>query len=82
MSFLCSIATEINGDVARYATEVHQRESSGATQKLIFSNPSIEELESLLIQGTVLDAFLSLETYDYQQKAGIRLVARKLVIHS
>ncbi|KAL1196788.1 Protein NEN1 [Cardamine amara subsp. amara] len=78
------IATEINGDLARYATEVHQRDqSSGANQKLIFSNPSFEELESLLIQGTVLDAFLSLEPYDYQQqKAGIRLVARKLVIHS
>ncbi|EOA20575.1 hypothetical protein CARUB_v10000886mg [Capsella rubella] len=76
------IATEINGDVARYATEIHQRESSGATQKLIFSNPSGEELESFLTTGRVVDAFLSLEPYDYQQKAGIRLVAKKLVIHS
>lgn len=78
----CSIPTEINGDVSRYATEVHQRESSGATQKLILSNPSVEDLESLLKQGSVVDAFLSLEPYDYQQKAGIRLVAKKLVIHS
>ncbi|ESQ40705.1 hypothetical protein EUTSA_v10013435mg [Eutrema salsugineum] len=76
------IPTEINGDVARYATEIHQRESSGATQKLIFSNPGVEELESLLSPGSVLDAFLSLEPYDYQQKAGIRLVAKKVVIHS
>ncbi|EFH47546.1 exonuclease family protein [Arabidopsis lyrata subsp. lyrata] len=76
------IATEINGDAARYATEIHQRESSGASQKLIFSNPSGEELESLLTMGSVVDAFLSLEPYDYQQKAGIRLVAKKLVIHS
>ncbi|CAA7026952.1 unnamed protein product [Microthlaspi erraticum] len=76
------IPTEINGDAARYATEVHQRESSGATQKLTISNPSGEELESLLKPGSVVDAFLSLEPYDYQQKAGIRLVAKKLVIHS
>ncbi|XP_010423174.1 PREDICTED: protein NEN1-like [Camelina sativa] len=77
------IATEINGDIARYATEIHQRESSGVTtQKLIFSNPSGEELESLLTTGSMVDAFLSLEPYDYHQKAGIRLVAKKLVIHS
>lgn len=75
----------LNGDVDRYAAEIHQREFSGATttttQKLISSNPSGEELESLVKPGTVLDAFLSLEPYDYQQRAGIRLVARKLVIH-
>ncbi|RID42666.1 hypothetical protein BRARA_J02536 [Brassica rapa] len=76
------IPTEISGDAARYAIEVHQRESGGDTQKLIFSNPSAEELESLLKQGSVVDAFLSLEPYDYQQKAGVRLVAKKLVMHS
>lgn len=72
----------MSGDVARYATEVHEREPSGATQKLTFSNPSGEELESLLKPASVVDAFLSLESYDYQQKAGIRLVAKKLVIQS
>ncbi|KAF8046898.1 hypothetical protein N665_3345s0003 [Sinapis alba] len=73
----------LNGDVERYAAEIHQREFSGATttQKLISSNPRADELESLVNPGTVLDAFLSLEPYDYQQRAGIRLVARKLVIH-
>lgn len=76
------IPTEIRGDAARYAIEVHQRESSGETQKLIYSNPSAEELESLLNTGSVVDAFLSLEPYDYQQKAGVRLVAKKLVMHS
>ncbi|VVB13630.1 unnamed protein product [Arabis nemorensis] len=76
------IPTEINGDGSRYAAEVHKRESPGGTEKLILSNPSVEELQSLLKQGSVVDAFLSLEPYDYQQKAGIRLVAKKLVIHS
>ncbi|KAJ4883313.1 Protein NEN1 [Raphanus sativus] len=75
------IPTEISGDAARYAIEVHQRESSGDTQKLIYSNPNAEELESLLNTGSVVDAFLSLEPYDYQQKAGVRLVAKKLVMH-
>ncbi|CAH8280439.1 unnamed protein product [Arabidopsis lyrata] len=77
------IPTELNGDVDRYAAEIHQKEFSGAiaTQKLISSNPKVGEIESLLNPGTVLDAFLSLEPYDYQQRAGIRLVARKLVIH-
>ncbi|CAH8305468.1 unnamed protein product [Eruca vesicaria subsp. sativa] len=77
------IPTELNGDKDRYAVEIHQREFSGdtTTQKLISSNPSGEELESLVNPGTVLDAYLSLEPYDYQQRAGIRLVARKLVIH-
>lgn len=82
MGGFCSIPTEIRGDAARYAIEVHQRESSGETQKLIYSNPSAEELESLLNTGSVVDAFLSLEPYDYQQKAGVRLVAKKLVMHS
>ncbi|CAN8256920.1 unnamed protein product [Cochlearia groenlandica] len=76
------IPTEINGDVGRYATEVYRRESSGDIHKLIFSNPSADELESFLKPGSVLDAYLSLEPYDYQQKVGIRLVAKKLVIHS
>jgi len=77
------IPTELNGDIDRYAAEIHQKEFSGATatQKLISSNPKAEEIESLLNPRTVLDAFLSLEPYDYQQRAGIRLVARKLVIH-
>ncbi|KFK27897.1 hypothetical protein AALP_AA8G444300 [Arabis alpina] len=77
------IPTELNGDVDRYAAELHQRELSGdtTTQKLISSNPRAEELESLMNSGTILEAFLSVEPYDYQQRAGIRLVARKLVIH-
>ncbi|CAN8264793.1 unnamed protein product [Cochlearia groenlandica] len=78
------IPIELNGDVDRYAIEIHQREFSGAattTQKLISSKPCAEELESLVNPGTILDAFVSLEPYDYQQRAGIRLVSKKLIIH-
>lgn len=29
-----------------------------------------------------MDVFFSLDPYDYQQSAGIKLVAKKLIIHS
>ncbi|KAK9669206.1 hypothetical protein RND81_13G115600 [Saponaria officinalis] len=77
------IPTVITGDVARYGTEIFQRETSlGAEQKLVFSKFEPAELESLFVSGTLVDAFFSLEQYDYQQKAGIRLVAVKLVFNS
>ncbi|EOA13281.1 hypothetical protein CARUB_v10026311mg [Capsella rubella] len=77
------IPAELNGNLDQYAAEIHQKEFAGATatQKHISSKPKADELESLLNRGTVLDAFLALEPYDYQQRAGIRLVARKLVIY-
>ncbi|CAH2044033.1 unnamed protein product [Thlaspi arvense] len=77
------IPAELNGDVERYATEVHQREfSEGATiQKLVSSKPSAEELESFVNRRNIVGAYLSLEAYDYQQRAGIRLVAKKLIIY-
>ncbi|XP_074277523.1 protein NEN1 [Silene latifolia] len=77
------IPTVVTADVARYGSEIFQKEaSSGAEQKLIFSKFDPGELESLFVPGTLIDAFISLDQYDYQQNAGIRLVAVKLVIHS
>jgi hypothetical protein len=77
-----SIPTSITGDRARYATEICQKESSGSEQRLVFSKFDAAELEPLFTPGTFLDAFFSLDPYDYQQHAGIRLVAKKLIIHS
>ncbi|XVF09028.1 hypothetical protein REPUB_Repub07fG0055300 [Reevesia pubescens] len=76
------IPTVVNGDIAQYATEIHQKDCSGTMQKLVFSKFDAEELGNLCRTGIFLDAFFSLDTYDYQQSAGIRLVAKKLVIHS
>ncbi|KGN63687.1 protein NEN1 [Cucumis sativus] len=76
------IPTAVSGDVANYATEMHQKEASGAVQRLIFSKFDAAELDSLIKPGAILDAFISLDTYDYQQSAGIRLVAKKLIIRS
>ncbi|KAL2322040.1 hypothetical protein Fmac_026419 [Flemingia macrophylla] len=76
------IPTAVVADVAFYATEIYQRESSGTVQRLLFSKFDAAELGSLLMPGTYVDAFFSLDPYDYQQNAGIKLVAKRLIIHS
>lgn len=61
---------------------MYQKEEPLETiQKLDFSSDEFEELESALLPGTLVDAYFSLEPYDYQKMAGIRLAAKKLVIH-
>ncbi|OMO52854.1 Exonuclease [Corchorus olitorius] len=77
-----NIPTVVNGDIALYATEIYQKDCSGTVQKLVFSKFDPEELGNLIKPGMFVDAFFSLGTYDYQQSAGIRLVAKKLIIHS
>ncbi|XP_057952053.1 protein NEN1-like [Malania oleifera] len=76
------IPTVVNQDTATYSTEILQKESSGCLQKLVFSRFDAAELNSFLVPGTFIDAYLTLDPYDYQQNAGIRLVAKKLVINS
>lgn len=78
----CSIPTTTNGDSAIYSTEIYQKEQTGNIQKLVFTKLDVAELDSLFIPGSVLDAFFCPELYDYQQNAGIRLVAKRLVVHS
>ncbi|KAF7806214.1 protein NEN1-like [Senna tora] len=75
------IPTAVCGNVAIYATEIYQRESSGTVQRLLFSKFDAEELGSLFTPGTFVDAVFSLDPYDYQQNAGIKLFAKKLTIH-
>ena len=75
-----SIANTISGDNP-YGTEMYQKDS-GSMQKLVFSKYDPAELEPLFAPGTFVDAFFSVDLYDYQQNAGIRLVAKKLIIHS
>jgi DNA polymerase III epsilon subunit-like protein len=72
------IPTAING---RWTTEIYEKEQ-GNMQKLVFSRYEIEEIDGLLSPGSLVEAYFSLDTYDYQQSAGIRLVAHKLVICS
>ncbi|XP_027332380.1 protein NEN2 isoform X2 [Abrus precatorius] len=75
------IPTAVVADVAIYATEIYQRESTGAVQRLLFSKFDAAELGSLFMPGTFVDAFFSLDPYDFQQNAGIKLVCKKLILH-
>lgn len=75
------LPTVWDGNNAKLSTEIYQKESS-STQKVVFSRYDIAELDALLAPGTFMDAYLSLDPYDFQHNAGIRLVAKKLVIHS
>lgn len=77
------IPTVVTGNVAKYGTEIFQKEAaSGAEQKLVFSKFDAAELESLIVARTSIDVFFTFDQYDYQQNAGVRLVAIKLVICS
>ncbi|KAF3962621.1 hypothetical protein CMV_012890 [Castanea mollissima] len=74
------IPNTISGDNP-YGTEMYQKDSGGV-QKLVFSKYDPAELRPLFTPGTFVDALFSIDPYDYQQNAGIRLVAKKLIIHS
>ncbi|KAL1135980.1 hypothetical protein V6Z11_A12G209800, partial [Gossypium hirsutum] len=76
------IPTVVNDNIALYAVEIHQKDSSGTVQKLVFSKFDAVELGNLTRGGIFVDAFFSLDTYGYQKNANIRLVVKKLVIHS
>ncbi|MCD7466032.1 hypothetical protein HAX54_002356 [Datura stramonium] len=76
-----NLPTVIDGSISRWITEIYQKESS-TTQKLFFSRFDVTELESLITPGTFVDAYFSMDSYDVQQNAGIRLVANKLIVHS
>ncbi|XP_031281181.1 protein NEN1-like [Pistacia vera] len=74
------IPTTVSGDVTQSDTEICQKEPSGTVQKFAFVKFDAAELDSLFKPGTFVDTFLSFDQYDYQQTAGIRLVAKKLII--
>ncbi|EMS49379.1 Retrovirus-related Pol polyprotein LINE-1 [Triticum urartu] len=77
-----NIPTTPSSGASPYLTDIYQKEPSGNIQKLAFSKVDAAELDILFVRGNRLDAFFSLEIYDYQQNAGIRLVAKRLVVHS
>ncbi|GAA0144759.1 DNA metabolism protein [Lithospermum erythrorhizon] len=51
-------------------------------ERLQYSGPDTAELESISTSGSFVDVYFSLDAYDYQQNAGIRLVAKKLIVRS
>ncbi|KAF8364702.1 hypothetical protein HHK36_033325 [Tetracentron sinense] len=73
-----------NEDFPVYETKIYQRDASGNDHLRIFRRVDVDELNSLFVSGTLVDACFSLDVYDYEQQntAGIRLVAKKLIIHA
>ncbi|CAM0150284.1 unnamed protein product [Urochloa decumbens] len=71
--------TIVNGNTAMYSTQICQKDCNGVIPKLASRKVDTAELESL--QGNKVDAFFSLEIYDYKAKAGILLVAKRLDVH-
>uniref|UniRef100_A0A7N0VF82 Exonuclease domain-containing protein n=1 Tax=Kalanchoe fedtschenkoi TaxID=63787 RepID=A0A7N0VF82_KALFE len=78
------LPTAVDGENAMSGADIYHQDSSGAAQKLTFnaSNAGEHGLRTLLIPGTAVDAYLSLEPYDSKQNAGINLMVKQLVIHS
>ncbi|CAM8933918.1 unnamed protein product [Rhodiola kirilowii] len=78
------LPTPVNGEMAMSDEEIYCQDSSGAIQKLTLNASSAGETElgTLLVPGTTVDAYVCLELYDYKQNAGIKLVVKKLIIHS
>ncbi|WCJ35911.1 Polynucleotidyl transferase ribonuclease H-like superfamily protein [Euphorbia peplus] len=77
-----NIPTRVNEDnVAQFGTEIYQKDASGSKQKLVFSTCDAAELDTWLSPRTILDACFTLEPYDFHQMAGIRLVAKQLIVH-
>lgn len=74
------IATAGSGETSTYSTELYRRDSKGTTQRLAFKTVDINELDELFVYGMLVDADYDFDIYDYQQHAGIRLVARRLSV--
>ncbi|CAH1422458.1 unnamed protein product [Lactuca virosa] len=75
-----------DGDSSGWTTEIYKKESSSLSslsipQLVTSSRYDVAELDWLFRPGGFVDAYLSLDPYNYQQNAGIRLVAKKLVVH-
>ncbi|KAG9451195.1 hypothetical protein H6P81_011160 [Aristolochia fimbriata] len=76
------IPTVSFGNGAKYTTEICQRDSSGNVQRLVFSRVDVADLEPVFVPGSYVDAYFSLDVYNFQHNMGIRLVSKMLIVHS
>ncbi|VFQ99325.1 unnamed protein product [Cuscuta campestris] len=75
------LPTVVNGDAVQLVTDIYKKETSRA-RMIALNRFDAEALDALIAPGTCVDAYFSFDAYDYQQNAGIRLVAKKLILHS
>lgn len=85
MAFLSSIPTIAiaNTNAPTYRTSIDIF-LSGDNRKLVFNHVSSsnDAIDSVFCGGSKVDAFFSVHAYKFNDLAGIRLVARRLVVHS
>ncbi|KAK4485665.1 hypothetical protein RD792_008308 [Penstemon davidsonii] len=72
------LTSEADDDMINWVTEIYKEDAS-ATHMLVCSRFDEIELKSIFTPRNLVDAYFSLDSYDYKQKAGIRLVAKKLI---
>ncbi|XP_057952539.1 protein NEN1-like [Malania oleifera] len=77
-----AIVTEPYSD--KVSTEIYEKHSCyGHIERVGTHRSDADELlDKLLTPGTLIDACLSLDPYDYGQNAGVRLTLKKLIIYS
>lgn len=66
--------------IRRYETEIRLNKRNGIERQLHIG--ADEEVVDLFRAGTLIDALFLVDTYDYEENAGIGLVAEKLIIRS
>ncbi|CAH9057263.1 unnamed protein product [Cuscuta epithymum] len=75
------LPTVVNGDAVHWVTDIYQKETS-SVQRIVLNGYNVEELVALITPGTCLDAYISFDVYDYQQNAGVHIVAKRLILHT
>ncbi|XP_019200015.1 PREDICTED: protein NEN1-like [Ipomoea nil] len=77
------LAGIVNGEIVCWATEIYEQEiGSGRARQVVSSRfDNNAELDGLVRGGCFVDVYFSLDAYDYQGRAGIRLVVKKLILH-
>ncbi|KAL3819427.1 hypothetical protein ACJIZ3_005332 [Penstemon smallii] len=75
------LPAKADGDMIEWVPEIYKEDAS-ATHMLVCSRFDEIGLESIFTPGDHVDAYFSLDSYDFPQNVGIRLVAKKLIIHS
>lgn len=71
------LAGIVNGDIVCWASEIYDKPA----QQVVSSRFDNAELDGLVRAGCFVDVYFCLDAYDYQGRAGIRLVVKKLVLH-
>lgn len=77
---LCSLLADLDDGIVHWETKIW-KDGYQSMERVEQTEFDDDALEMLFAPDSYVDAFFSLDTFDYKKKAGIRLVAKKLFIH-